>query len=406
MSRKKLLQSRPKGAALALMLIALVMSFVMGVGLLRLGLQSRVYGARTSADIAARCAADAAMTKAVFEMNEKLKVQPWDDSVLPQATDKTLLNCDEIFSYTVTGDVNSGYIIESIGKSGQAERRASSTLRLQTPFEYAVFALQSIYMENGTVVDWYNYDADDRNLQIGTNSTEPGSIIIKSGATVNGDVVVGVGGNPDVVIDAAWATITGRTYAATGNYEFPPVIVPEQLQQSTSQGAIKNIKKDMTITCSGKYDEINLGNGEVITINGQVTLYITGDIIIKNSARIEVVDANTNPDAYLILYLGGNVEVKYNGAINNLTEEAKKIKIYGLDGCQSIHLKNSTTFYGTIYAPNANVTFDNSADAFGSVAAKVFEQKNSAAFHYDASLRDASADDGGLCFVVEQWQEE
>lgn len=48
----------------------------MSVGLLSLGLNSRIYSMRTASDIAARCAADAGLTMAVFEMNEKLKVKP------------------------------------------------------------------------------------------------------------------------------------------------------------------------------------------------------------------------------------------------------------------------------------------------------------------------------------------
>ncbi len=403
MNRKRLLQSKPKGAVLALMLIALVMSFVMGMGLLRLGLQSRVYAARTGADITARCAADAALTKAVFEMNEKLKVQPWDDSTLPQATDETLPNCDAIFSYTVTGDVNSSYIIESIGKSGQAERRTSSILRLQAPFEYAVFALHSIYLKDGAVVDWYNYDADDRNLQIGTDSTEPESIYLKNGATVNGDVVVGVGGDPDVVIDAAWATITGKTYAATESYELPSITVPELLLQLPSQGTITDTT---TITTSTKYDEIDLTNGKIITIDGPVTLYIIGDVTLKNSAELQIVDADTNPDASLILYSGGDIEVKNSGAVNNTSQNAKKLKIYGLNSCHSIILKNGSDFYGTIYAPNADVEMKNSANVFGAVVARSFEQKNSAAFNYDASLRDVSVDEEAVRFTVKQWREE
>ncbi len=82
---KKLLQSKKRGSAIPLAVVAVVILLAMGMGLLRLGLNSRIFSIRTTSDIAARSAADAGLTKALFEMNEKLQVKPWDDSTLPQA---------------------------------------------------------------------------------------------------------------------------------------------------------------------------------------------------------------------------------------------------------------------------------------------------------------------------------
>lgn len=396
-------QLKKSAFAIPLAMLTVIILSVIGVGLLSLGMHGRLFSVQTTSEVAARCAADAGLTKALFEMNEKLKVTPWDGSSLPQATDEMLPNSDATFSYTVTGDIINGYTIECTGKSGLAERKINATLHLQGPFESAIFVDATIDLKNGTVVDWYNYDENERNLQIGTNSTEPAGIDLKNGATVNGDVVVGAGGDPDVVINATWATITGDTYALTQKYDLPPITVPQHIQELPSQGTIEDTT---TITTSGKYDEIDLANSKIITIDGQVTLYIIGDVILKNSAELQVVDADTNPDASLVLYLGGDAEVKNSGAINNMAEDAAKVKIYGLDSCESIILKNGTNLYGTIYAPNADVEMQNSADVFGAVVARSFVQKNSATFKYDASLRDVSEDERIVRFVVEQWREE
>ncbi len=400
---KKKAHSKRRGSALALVLVAVIILLIIGTGLLGLSLHGRKLAIRTASDIAARCAADAALTKVVFEMNEKLKVKPWDDSTLPQVTNASLANCDATFSYTVTGNITSGYTIECIGNSGLAERKINATLQLQGPFEAAIFADATINLKNGATVDWYNYNEDDGKLSIGTNSIVPGSIDLKSGVTVNGDVVVGVDGDPDVVINSTWATITGETYDLAVRYELPSITVPEYLQALPSQGTIEDTT---IITSSAKYDAIDLNNGKIITINGLVALYIIGDVIIKNSAELQIVGADTNPDASLTLYLGGDAEVKNSGAINNKARDAQKVKIYGLDGCQSIILKNGSDFYGAIYVPNADVEMMNSADVFGAVVAKSFEQKNSATFNYDASLRDVSINDEAVRFVVKQWREE
>jgi len=367
---------------------------------------------RDVSEITARCAADAGLTKAVFEMNEKLKVKPWDDNVLPEATNEGLLNCDAVFSYTVTGDIDSGHAIESIGSSGRAKREVSCTLQLQEqgPFEYAIFTQGAVKLNNSATVDWYNYGEDEGNLKVGTNSIESGAVELNSGVIVDGDVVVGAGGDPSTVINGAQATITGDTYALPYGYDLPSVMVPEYLDQMASLGTIEH---SITITESGKYDNIRLKKGETITIEGDVELYIVGDLILDNSAELQVVDANTNPDASLALYVGGyleaseptSVELKNGSNINNLAKDPEKLQIYGLESCTDMTFKNSSNFYGAIYAPDADVIFHNSAEAFGAVVARSFEQKNSVTFHYDASLRDVTVNDEGVRFVVKRWYE-
>lgn len=398
--RKKRWQKR--GSALALIVSVLMIFLVMGNGLVNLALQSRLAAARIVSEIGARSAADAGLTKALFEMNETLKVKPWDDSELPEATGQMLLNCDGTLSYMVGKDEDA-YTIESTGYFGHMEKTVNSILRLRGPFEYAIFADGSIDLKAGTTVDWYNYDEDGENLQVGTNSIEPACISLKNSTTIRGDVVVGVGGNPDVVIDGQWATITGRTYAAKQNYKLPAITAPEWLVSLPSGGTIGTIENYTEIGSSGKYDEIDLKNSKEIEITGDVTLYIVGDVILGNSAQIVMDD---DDDASLIMYIGGDLEAKNGSAFNNETQDPKRLKIYGLNSCTNLRFKNSTDFHGAIYAPNADVIFDNSAEAFGSVVARSFEQKNSATFHYDASLRDVSENDEAVCFAISRWQEQ
>jgi hypothetical protein len=384
-------------------MIAMTLLLVIGGGLLRIGLQSQLAAVHMTSEIQARCAVDAAVAEAVFEMNKKLETVPWDDYFLPEATGESLPNCEATYSYTVTGDIDSGYSVDAVGMSGNSVRTITARLELRGPFESAIFADEGITMNSSALVNWYNYEVGEKNLQIGTNSTDVGAIQLANGVTVNGDILVGMGSDPDVVIDATWATITGDTYSLTEFYELSSVTVPDELQMLPSGGTINN---DTTLIASATYDGINLGNNETLTIDGPVSLYIVGDIILKNSAELQVVDEVTNPDAYLILYLGGDIEVKNSGNINNLSADASSFQLYGLDSCQSISLKNASDLYGTIYAPNATVEMDNSANLYGAVVADSFIQHNSAEFNYDASLRDVNTTNWGVYFIVEDWSEE
>ncbi len=404
MNRKKLLQSERKGTVMALMLIALMVLLLTGVGLLSMGLRSRIFALRTASDIAARSAADAGLTKALFEMNEKLKVKPWNDSTLPHVTNEALPGCDATFGYTTTGDSSSGYTVESVGNYSLAERKVNATLRLQTPFEYGIFVQSTLELKNGTTIDWYNYDADDKTLQIGTNSTTGAAITAKTGVTINGDVVVGADADPGEVVDNIHeAVITGDVYSMPEEYELPSIIVPQYLQELPSQGVLTN---STTISSSAKYDSINLGAGNIAAADGAVTLYVTGDVILDSSAQLQIADPNTNPDASLTLYLGGNLVAQNGGTINNIAGDAQKLKIYGLDTCTSMDFKNSGVFYGAIYAPNADVHLYNSVEMYGSVIANSFRQDVNADFHYDASLRDAMVNDEAVRFMVKRWREQ
>ena len=396
---KKLLKSKRRGSAIPLVMVAVMILLAMGVGLLDLGMKGRIYSIRTASDIAARCAADAGMTMALFEMNEKLKVKPWNgnDSSLPEATNESLPYCDAVFSYTVTGNPGAGYTIESVGTSGNAERKVICLLKPQGPFEFAVFADDGVELKNSALVDWYNFGADDENLKVGTNSIASNAVILKNSATINGDVVVGVGGNPATVINNN-GTITGDTRAMKERNVLPPIVVPQWLESLPSSGTIQN---NTTVTNSAKYSGINLKNSKTLLIDGDVTLYVIGEIILGNSAEIQI-----DNDASLILYLGGDFEGKNSSTINNLTEDAKKLQIYCLDSCENMLFKNSSDFYGAIYAPNADVILYNSAKLYGAIVAKTLDQRNSGVLNYDASLRDASVNDEAVCFIVTNWHEE
>jgi hypothetical protein len=394
---KKLLQSKRHGSAVLLVVVAVIILLAMGIGLLDLGMKGRIYSIRTSSDIAARCAADAGLTMALYEMNEKLKIKPWNDSSLPEATHQSLPYCDAVYSYTVSGNSSDGYTIESVGTSGSAERKVICIMEPQGPFEFAVFADEGAELKNSSLVDWFNFDSDDENLKVGTNSIASGAFVLKNSSTVNGDVVVGAGGNPGTVIDN-YGNITGDTRAMTEKNMLPSIFVPEWLDSLPSSGTIKN---DTTLVTSAKYSSIDLKNNKTLLIDGDVTLYVAGEIILGNSAELQI-----DNDGSLILYLGGNYEGKNSSTINNLTQDAQKLKIFCLDTCESMVFKNSTDLYGAIYAPNADIVLDNSANLYGAFVGKSIDLRNSAALNYDASLRDASVNDEAVHFIVTKWQEE
>ena len=411
MHGKNQLQVKSDGLALAAMLCAVVILCIIGTCILSIGLHRRQLAVRTTSEISARCAADSGLTHAVYVMKKMLDEKTWNDSSLPYVLDQPLPNCDSTYSYTVSkiiaADENNDYYeIESIGKYGRSRKMVESAFELKGLFEHAIFVQNDILLKFGTVVVAYNLDADDPVLAIGTNSTVEGAITTKTGVTVDGDIIVGVDGDPDVVIDSKYeAAITGQTYAQQIEFEMPPVIVPQYLQDMPSGG---DITGSIIISSSSKYDSINLTGSvisEIIEINGPVELYVVGDIRIGADDQLLIVDQATNPDASLTMYMGGNIIIDNSAAINNLSMLPKKLRLYGLDTCSIIDFKNSGTFYGAIYAPEADIHVRNSVQMYGAVVSKSFVQDVNADFYYDASLRIVDADDIGVNLVIKWWNE-
>jgi len=337
-------------------------------------------------------------------MNEKLKIKPWDDSSLPKATDELLPCCDAVFSYKVTGDKDNGYNITSIGKYGLVSKQVRCELKLESPFETAIFGRDLISLKAGTTIDSYNCESPDGCLTIGTNSTLADTVIARMDVTIDGDIFVGPEADPDVVINSKTeAVITGDTYALDKPFEMPPVQLPKYLLNLPSVGTITN---SITLTGDTRCEQVELGNNQTLTINGPVNLYCNGSFTLDVLSCLLIVDANTNPDAYLNLYLDGDFMAKNGSSINNMSKDPRKLKIYGLENCTSIQFLIESILYGAIYAPYADVTLQKSVEVFGAVLAGRFTQQVSADFHYDASLAEGTVTDEMVTFVTKNWSEQ
>jgi hypothetical protein len=404
---KKLPQSKKRGSAISLAMVVVMILLAMGTGLLSLALHSRIISIRTASDIAARCAADAGLTKALFEMNEKLQVTSWDDSTLPQAINANMPNFDAVFSYSVTGDLASGYIITSVGTADQAQRTVYATIELRGLFEHAILTKEYLILKAGTIVDGYNsLDPLDTDIDvdIGTQSTLDASIIFNSGVIVEGDVIVGVGGDPDTVIRDLGAT-TG--YQLSGIEEDPlPLMTPPALPDWGVDITATGETVTLGPADSGQYGNLILTKGGtvgVLEISGDVVLYLTGNIELGESCELVIKDNSS-----LTVYIDGDIHCRTNSAINNEypPEDPTKFQLYGTsESTQYFDIKAKTTWSAVIYAPNADIDLYANGDFYGSVVADNFELKAGGNYHYDEALREVEVDDEGVRFVVKRWHE-
>jgi len=384
---------------MTLVLLAVVILLAAGVGLLSLGLNSRIFAIRTASGITARCAADAGLTKAVFELNEKLKVNPAEireglkvsdplgSPAFQGTTSEALPNCDATFSYKITAaSIYSTYglkdlTVESIGRCGQAEKTVYATVGLEGlfTFPYGILVQSSLILMKDTSVDGYNSmdpGATDVPVTIATTSTIPWHMITY-GADVDGEILLGV------------------------NADFPEVTPPVLADMGTDikvQGTTLKIGP----ANSGKYTGLTLKTKAVLEIGGgDVVLHMAGNMLLGQGCEILIKSGSS-----LTLYLDGNLIAGNSNGINNETMIPGNFKLYGTgDAVQKFELKAKSGFYGAIYAPNADTTIKAGGDIYGACISSNFQMMSKSNFHYDEALSDASVDDEGVRFVVKHWRE-
>jgi hypothetical protein len=367
--------------------LAAVFIFILGVGLLTLGFNRRLHSIRSNQQLTARCAADYGLTEALYKMN----LRDWTDATLPAESSISIPGCDATYSYTVT-NIGGTYSVRSSGKSGAITKTVICDLRLKSAFEYAILTKNTLDIGSCSKVECVG--CGNNPLKIGTtnNPNEDAEIILKPNSVVDGDILLGQGGIPSLVVGPG-ATYH-NIYAVATDYDLPMPTVPADINSGPLKAALNN---PASVT-SGKYPSLTLGAHKKLDINGVVDLYITGDIHLGTDANIVLA-----PNAKLTIYLAGSFNGN-NGAGFNNSGDPNKLAIYGL-GSGAINIKNSYEFHGTIYAPDAYVYIYNGVKVYGSVIAKDYKQDNSAIFTYDAKLRKIT--DASLTrFVPSHWREQ
>jgi hypothetical protein len=399
--QKRQKSSKKSGSVLVLVLLVVLISFITGTGLLALGTQSRVASINQVQDMMARSSADAGLERAVQEINNAVKAGAWSDGILPMTSEATLPYSDSVYSVKTTYDVTGGYQVVSVGTDRNRTRTVNATLRLKGLFDNAIQCRNSITLKAGTVIDTIDStismdpaDCDEKTV-IGTNSTDPDTVILNMGVVVDGDVVVGVGGDTSTIIKDLGATID-RSYSLSSSVEFPAVSSPSLFGPDTSIGIKKNEKTigpGGDFPASGRFDNIKMSQGTTLRVIGDCTLYVTGDVNMGQNSEI-ILDSSTN--AKLTIYLDGDWVSDNNSGINNETSSPSTFKLYGTGPAgQAIDIKAKGEFYGVIYAPDADLTMFSGGNIYGSFVTNNFELKNPAEFLYDASLKTISVYDEG-----------
>jgi hypothetical protein len=408
----KLCLTRKSGSVLVLVLVLVIVSFIIGTNLLLLGTHSRITSIDQLQDMSARSAADAGLERAVQEINNAVISKTWSAGTLPSASQVLLPYSNAVYSVTSTYDGTDGYQIVSVGTDRNRTRTVRTALRLKGLFDNAIQCRNNITLKGGTVIDTIdssislNPDDCDEKAIIGTNSTEASSIVLNNNVAVDGDVVVGVGGDTSTVIKDLGAAYD-QSYALSSSVEFPDVTPPAMWGPDTKievKTGEKTIGPGGDYPAVGRFSQLDLSNGTRLRVTGNCTLYLTGNVRMDQNSEI-IVEASNN--AALTIYLDGSWVSGNGSGINNASQVPSRFRLYGTGPAgQKIDLKAKSALYGVIYAPDADLTVYSGGDIYGSFVSNNFELKNPANFFYDAYLKTVTVADEGARFVINRWSEQ
>ena len=304
--------------------------------------------------------------------------------------------------------ISKGYVLGPIGSP-----ILSRTVRVETqprktfPVKGPMIVKQS-FNSNGNNVGTDSFDSTlgpydpataGTNGDVVSLTTNANSIIIGNGK-IKGTVRTPPGGVQGVtatigsngsVGDSAW--ITSQTGFESGHFQdnftladFPDATLPNVGAWFTPVGGVgpDGITYDLLLT-SGNWKVSNL-TGNIYVAQSNTVLYVTSGINISGTGGIHVA-----PGASLAIYMAGDTaSITGNGLVND-SAQAKNLAYYGLPSNHTINITGNGTFYGTIYAPQADFNLKGSGntsvdDFTGASVTKTTTMTGNFNFHYDESL--------------------
>jgi hypothetical protein len=201
-----------------------------------------------------------------------------------------------------------------------------------------------------------------------------------------------------VIITDPGANIDGEKRALKMEFEFPSISPPSGLPWVGDY----SMNGTDSIFLSGEYGSFTMENNSVVTIDGDVTLYITGDFYMDQNSRLDIaVGASLQ-----IILGGGSFEMDQSSTINNLSKDPTKFVIFGTNSFTGeIYIDQGSEFYGAIYAPKASVELDQGDGFYGAIIAKDILFDQDTVLHYDKALEDLEIlPSMGALYEVKSWQ--
>jgi hypothetical protein len=136
--------------------------------------------------------------------------------------------------------------------------------------------------------------------------------------------------------------------------------------------------------------------GQKILVTGNVVLKVAGDVRMTSSSAIEIATTGM-----LQMFVSGRDASIGGDGIINRTKDPLRFTYYGAPTNTRVDLGGTAAFYGTVYAPYADLFLAGGALIYGGIVAKSIKATGGFTLHYDACL----AKEGQGRYIVTSWDE-
>ena len=259
-----------------------------------------------------------------------------------------------------------------------------------------------------STVGAYNPSTAGTNGDVVTLTTNANSVVIGNG-NIKGSVRTPPGGLQGVtatigsngsVGDADW--VSGGNYGfQSGHFrddftlnEFPDATLPNVSPWFSPGGGKAPDGLNYDYLLVGQNYQVGTLSGSVYVGLPNTVLYVTSSINIGSGGNKKgwaPPQIHIGPGASLTIYMAGaTTSIGGNGLVND-TSEAKNFQYYGLPTNTKIDITGNGAFYGTIYAPQADLNLKGSGnstidDFTGASITKTTTMTGNFRFHYDEAL--------------------
>ncbi|MDF1545954.1 MAG: hypothetical protein P1R58_12745 [bacterium] len=261
---------------------------------------------------------------------------------------------------------------------------ATSAIELTTipipfkPFKYAMFADSDIDIKAMMETDSYNSDSgsyaatkDTLFGDIGSN----GLIGVDMAASIGGDIVTSEAGGITV---SPGATVYGVLDDDAPDRELVPI------PQAEFDWAEANHSNMVGISGSYSYHPVTHAFNSSGTFTLSSGVYFFSSFNMMAASKLKVV-----PGDSVTIYITGNMELKNSSSINVGGKPANCV----INSKGNMILKNSGDVYAAFYNPAGTVDLRNTGEFFGSIMADRVIAHNSSLFHFDRSLAKIERDE-------------
>jgi hypothetical protein len=409
----------PRGTRGGSLLIVVVMAAALSAMAVALSTVSNRSVSETRAvreNINARYVSEAGLAQAIAQLNSG------GEGVVGSSKEPVTFGDSNFF--VEAGNTVDGHIaLTSTGAIGTSRARTQVVVQeiITSFWTYGAFGDVEMTMNANAMVDSYDSSAGTYASQevvsgpsgyalssgdIGSN----GSITVDDNTIVHGDAVPGPTGT--VTIKKS-AQITGLTNPASEPKELPPLVIPT----IPNSGPLEVAGGDTHVLSSGSYnfDSLLLNATSELVVHGPATL-VFGSAELESQTSI-IVDAQNGP---VEIFVEGDFIMNSNTLIASTTYSPLDIQLYlnsdnvidpGVDvDLDVVDFDSNAQFFGTIYAPNANIVINSNFELFGAVVAYDLHLDSNSEVHFDEALASsthmAEIEFGVLCWLLAPIDEE